>query len=72
MVITNNVLQNIISLQNLLLNSNKFLNSATLISAAFLSGGSWLLNVTMSKTDKSIPIVGTHQHIVDFIRFGAD
>jgi predicted TIM-barrel fold metal-dependent hydrolase len=26
----------------------------------------------MSKTDKSIPIVDTHQHLVDSIRFGAD
>lgn len=41
-----------------------------MIGAASLSGSS-LLNAAMSKTDKLLPIVDTHQHLVDFKRFGA-
>lgn len=40
-----------------------------MLAAASISGNP-LLGTTMSKASKSLPIVDTHQHLVDFNRFG--
>ena len=51
------------------MNRKKFLASASVLALASLPGSSLLSN-TLTKPAKSLPLIDTHQHLADLVRFG--